>query len=105
MAPRQRRYDFENPTPGEWIVSCGAIYAEGNRGCLLLADRENPRTLPTERDANIRLAANAVNFLRNLERTFGPLIDSNEDYPGTDAVDDVIKLVQDARKVLCVDAI
>lgn len=42
-------------TEGTWTYEYGAVY-DDKRGCVLMADRNNPNTLPTECDANIRLA-------------------------------------------------
>ncbi len=58
-------------TPGPWVYTYGAVYqgdnaetVEEKTGRLLLADRDNPHTSPTERDANCRLAASAPDLLR-----------------------------------------
>jgi hypothetical protein len=87
------------PTPGKWVVSSGAVYSEDGKS-LLLADRNNPQTWPTERDANVKLAAAAVNLVRSIAERFGPIVDSDEPWQGSDAVDDFVQLVEDARKVL-----
>lgn len=49
----------ENTTPRPWTVAYGAIYA--GESCLLLADRNNPKTNPVERDGNLALACRAAN--------------------------------------------
>jgi len=91
-------------TQGEWVVEYGAVYASSSESStpsrLLLADRDNPQTQPTERDANVLLAAEAVNFVRRLEKVFGPIVDADEWYPGSDAVDDIAELVTKAREIL-----
>jgi hypothetical protein len=87
------------PTPGRWEVSSGAVYSVDGRR-LLLADRDNPQTWPTERDANVKLAADAVNLVRSIADRFGSIVDSDEPWQGSDAVDDFVQLVKDARKVL-----
>jgi hypothetical protein len=87
------------PTPGKWVVSSGAVYSDDGKR-LLLADRDNPHTWPTERDANVKLAADAVNLVRSIAECFGPIVDSDEPWQGSDAVDDFVQLVKDARKVL-----
>jgi hypothetical protein len=87
------------PTPGPWVVSSGAVYSEDGKS-LLLADRNNPQTWPTERDANVKLAADAVNLVRSIAERFGSIVDSDESWQGSDAVDDFVQLVKDARKVL-----
>ena len=85
-------------------MDSGAVYAyDEKRKCgsrLLLADRNNPETRPTERDANVKLAADAVNLVRSVADRFGPIVDSDEPWQGSDAVDDFVQLVKDARKVL-----
>ena len=50
-------------TPRPWIYDSGAVYAENGRGRIALADRDNPRTKPVERDANARLIAAAPAML------------------------------------------
>jgi hypothetical protein len=87
------------PTPGTWVVASGAVYSEDGKS-LLLADRNNPQTWPTERDANVKLAADAVNLLRSIAERFGPIVDSDEPWQGSDAVDDFCQLVRDAKRVL-----
>jgi hypothetical protein len=87
------------PTPGRWVVASGAVYSEDGKS-LLLADRNNPQTWPTERDANVKLAADAVNLVRSIADRFGSIVDSDEPWQGSDAVDDFVQLVKDARKVL-----
>jgi len=65
-------------TEGPWVFSCGAVWAgtlddrglPGRRATrLLLADRDNPRTTPWERDRNLKLAASAPELLKALEET------------------------------------
>lgn len=96
--------DIITPTPGDWFVDSGAVYAYDNKRCcgsrLLLADRDNPQTRPTERDANVKLAADAVNLLRSIVLRWGPIVDSGEPWDGSDAVDDFVTLVAEAREVL-----
>lgn len=43
---------------GNWLVVSGEVVSD-EVGSVLLAARDNPRTLPTERDSNILLAAKA----------------------------------------------
>jgi hypothetical protein len=87
------------PTPGTWVVDSGAVYSTDGRR-LLLADRDNPQTWPTERDANVKLAADAVNLVRSIADRFGSIVDSDEPWQGSDAVDDFVQLVKDAQEVL-----
>lgn len=55
-----------NHTHGPWICEYGSVYtANGKR--LLQADREEPATMPIERDANVRLAAAVPDMLEALE--------------------------------------
>jgi hypothetical protein len=87
------------PSPGQWGVADGAVYSiDGRR--LLLADRNNPQTWPTERDANVRLAAEAHNLLQEIVDAYGPIMDNDEPYPGCDAVDDMADIVRKARRIL-----
>ncbi len=56
------------PTPQPWFVAYGSVYAgdsnnPDNAKRILMADRNNPDTWPTERDANIALAAQAPTLL------------------------------------------
>ena len=87
------------PSPGQWVVASGAVYSVDGRR-LLLADRDNPQTWPTERDANIKLAAEAHNALQLIVEEYGPIIDNDEPYSGCDAVDDVARIVALARRIL-----
>ena len=61
---------YEGHTPEPWEYSTGAVYAAAPRdddnypvNRLLLADRDNESTVPVERDANCRLAADAPKLL------------------------------------------
>jgi hypothetical protein len=54
-------------TPGPWLYEYGAVY-QAAKGRIVLADRDNPETLPTERDANLRLCAAAPDLLAALEK-------------------------------------
>lgn len=55
-------------TPGPWVSRYGTVYRKHHPTVrLLLADRENPNTVPTERDRNIELAAAAPELLAALE--------------------------------------
>lgn len=87
------------PSPGQWVYTSGAAYSVDGRR-LLLADRDNPQTWPTERDANIRLAVEAHNALQLIVEEYGPIIDNDEPYPGCDAVDDMARIVALARRTL-----
>ena len=60
-------------TPGPWRVEFGCVYRVGLRGYgpdgdemsrIALMDRDNPLTIPTERDANARLIAAAPELLK-----------------------------------------
>ena len=48
-------------TAGPWTYQYGAVYAGETR--IGLADREEPKTRPTERDSNVRLMAAAPDLL------------------------------------------
>jgi hypothetical protein len=52
-------------TPGPWIVAYGSIYTDSNV-CIGHADRDEDATRPTERDANVRLMAEAPAMLEAL---------------------------------------
>lgn len=52
-------------TPGPWTYQYGAVYAGEVR--IGLADREEARTMPTERDSNVRLMAAAPALLEALK--------------------------------------
>lgn len=64
-------------TPGPWLYSQGAVYASvrDKEGWptirLLLADREESKTRPVERDANTNLASLAPELLDTLEECLG----------------------------------
>lgn len=84
------------PTPGQWTVEYGAVYSiKGPR--LLLADRSDDGvTWPTERDANIKLAADAVNFARSIAR----LTTQDECQTDTeDTINTLDDLIVSARKI------
>jgi len=53
-------------TPGPWTYEYGAVY-HAEKGRLILADRDNPNTSPTERDANMRFCAVGPDLLEALE--------------------------------------
>jgi len=100
-----------NGTPGPWEVESGMIQTAYEHDCRILGCRvhipiaymdRNPGngTLPCERDANARIIVGAVNFLRAFERSFGPIIDKDEDYPGTQAVEDIAQILRDVRRIL-----
>lgn len=53
-------------TPGPWIVDAGSVRTE--RGVWIAKmDRNEPHTLPTERDANARLIAQAPELAKALQ--------------------------------------
>ena len=55
-------------TPGPWYYSSGMVWADADeRVAIARADRNEPATLPTERDANARLIAAAPEMLEALE--------------------------------------
>ena len=54
-------------TPGPWQAMFGSVYTNDEKTRLLQADRDEPNTSPTERDANIRLAAAAPDMLEALK--------------------------------------
>ena len=59
-------------TPGPWTFEYGAAY-HAEKGRLILADRDNDKTSPTERDANVRLCAAAPSLLDTLTWTLEQL--------------------------------
>lgn len=58
-------------TPGPWYVAYGSIYTDptGDAMCIGHADRNEPETSPTERDANVALMAAAPGLAAKLERS------------------------------------
>lgn len=63
-------------TPGPWHFVYGAVYTtpdgrEDGGARIALADREEPRTSPAERDANARLTAAAPELLEALRDVLG----------------------------------
>lgn len=74
-------------TKGKWVVHSGSIYQDDGleyaRKRLLMADRDNSDTTPTERDANIKRAALCVNVLDGISnediKKFQILLDKNPD--------------------------
>ena len=59
--------DWRKPTGGTWFVDTGSVYSQLGDGTVVhvaMMDREEPNTLPTERDANchyiVKLQNNAV---------------------------------------------
>ena len=72
-------------TSGPWVYAYGAVYQEqglyqNNANRLLLADRDNDRTAPTERDANCKLAALAPEMAEALKRLVGDVDLGEVDY-------------------------
>jgi len=73
-----------NASPGPWIYQFGAVYAVSTKGAattesrILLADRENPSTSPIERDANLRLAAEAPALEKACEAALAILLEHNK---------------------------
>lgn len=63
-------------TPGPWTVSHGSVYAS-NDVRVALMDRDEPCTLPTERDANARLIAAAPALLEWLKDYVNRASDQN----------------------------
>ena len=58
-------------TAGPWYVAYGSIYTDptGDAMCIGHADRNEPETSPTERDANVALMASAPELLDALKAT------------------------------------
>lgn len=90
-------------TPGPWVFAYGSIYQgsevnDENANRLLMADRSNDRTMPTERDANCRLASKAPEMFEALKavhstyRTFRNV--PKKDQQWTQLDDDAIALIE-----------
>ena len=81
-------------TPGPWSYEYGAAY-HAEKGRLILADRENDNTLPTERDANLRLCAAAPTIFGKLVDTVAWLdreIEDGKKHPYCVSVNDINRL-------------
>lgn len=52
-------------TPGPWEVISGSVWSQF-AGQIAKMDRDNPKTMPTERDANACLIAAAPEMLKHL---------------------------------------
>jgi hypothetical protein len=66
---------FDGHTPAPWVAQCGSVYTKASVGedgyatvCVARMDREEPSTVPTERDANARLIAAAPDLLAEVKR-------------------------------------
>lgn len=98
-------------TLGPWTCHSGAVYQDGpnvwpkgdeSGSRIALMDRENPLTMPTERDANAKAIAalpeliEALQNAQNSLRTFRNVPKDEQEWTPTD--DDVMEAIESALR-------
>lgn len=89
-------------TEGPWVYAYGSVYREAGLGYesasrIAVMDRHNPKTTPTERDANAVLMAAAPAMLEMLEELRAVL---RAEQTFSDSPDDWTTWIKDIDEVL-----